>query len=225
MQGHKGIGHDRPAAASYAAIALVSCAVLLYEIAITRILSVVLWYHFAFLSISLALLGLGAPGVWFALRRPGPKVLPSSLLAAGVAIPGSIAAIFKLGAPLKEAGRYFPGFGSLLRGELTLVVVSLLVPFLCLGSEVCLLLMQVRGRDNGRLYAADLLGAAVGAAAVVPLMHEVATPILVAGAGFLPLLAAGLFWPPVRAMAMGLAALLAGAMVWEEPFRLRYSKE
>jgi hypothetical protein len=43
-------GRDR--LRGYAAIALVSCAVLIDEIAITRVLSVVLWYHFAFLAIS-----------------------------------------------------------------------------------------------------------------------------------------------------------------------------
>jgi hypothetical protein len=77
------------------AIALVSCAVLLYEIAITRILSVVVWYHFAFLSLSLAMLGLGAPGVWYSLRPPGPRSLPRALIAAGIAIPASVAVIFR----------------------------------------------------------------------------------------------------------------------------------
>ena len=43
--------------AHHVAIALVSCAVLLFEVLITRVLSVVLWYHFVFLSISLAMLG------------------------------------------------------------------------------------------------------------------------------------------------------------------------
>src|SRR5262244_731648 len=46
-----------------AGIALTSFAALLLELALTRLFSVVLFYHFAFLSISIALLGLGAGGV------------------------------------------------------------------------------------------------------------------------------------------------------------------
>src|SRR5580704_3089403 len=45
-------------------IGLSSFAALLLELALTRLFSVVLFYHFAFLSISIALLGLGAGGVF-----------------------------------------------------------------------------------------------------------------------------------------------------------------
>src|SRR5438309_11301834 len=57
-------------------LALTSFAALLLELALTRLFSVVLFYHFAFLAISIALLGLGAGGVfayllksWFAARK------------------------------------------------------------------------------------------------------------------------------------------------------------
>src|SRR5258708_12031867 len=45
-------------------IALSSFSALLLELALTRLFSVVLFYHFAFLAISIALLGLGAGGVF-----------------------------------------------------------------------------------------------------------------------------------------------------------------
>jgi hypothetical protein len=45
-----------------AGLALTSFAALLLELALTRLFSVVLFYHFAFLAISIALLGLGAGG-------------------------------------------------------------------------------------------------------------------------------------------------------------------
>ena len=50
-------------------IALSSFAALLLELALTRLFSVVLFYHFAFLAISIALLGLGAGGVFAHLRK------------------------------------------------------------------------------------------------------------------------------------------------------------
>jgi hypothetical protein len=75
---------------SYVAIGCVACATLIYQVAITRVLSVILWYHFAFLAVSLAMLGLGAPGVWFALRPPGPRALVYALRASAVAVPASL---------------------------------------------------------------------------------------------------------------------------------------
>src|SRR5512140_2897502 len=50
-------------------VALASLASLLLELALTRLFSVVLFYHFAFLAISIALLGLGAGGVFAFIAR------------------------------------------------------------------------------------------------------------------------------------------------------------
>src|SRR6195256_569205 len=52
-----------------AGVSLTSFAALLLELALTRLFSVVLFYHFAFLAISIALLGLGAGGVFAYLRK------------------------------------------------------------------------------------------------------------------------------------------------------------
>src|SRR5215471_3363273 len=51
------------------AVALMSFSALLLELGLTRLFSVVLFYHFAFLAISIALLGLGAGAVFAHLRR------------------------------------------------------------------------------------------------------------------------------------------------------------
>src|ERR1043166_5079484 len=53
-----------------AGLALTSFASLLLELSLTRLFSVVLFYHFAFLAVSVALLGLGAGGGFAYLRRP-----------------------------------------------------------------------------------------------------------------------------------------------------------
>ena len=45
-------------------VAFTTMATLLLELAMTRIFSVVFYYHFAFLAISIALFGLGAGGVF-----------------------------------------------------------------------------------------------------------------------------------------------------------------
>src|SRR5271167_1607434 len=51
------------------AVALMSFSALLLELGLTRLFSVMLFYHFAFLAISIALLGLGAGAVFAFLRR------------------------------------------------------------------------------------------------------------------------------------------------------------
>ena len=67
---------------------LVSFAIMIYQITLTRLLSVVVWFHFAFLTISLVMLGLGAPDVWFALDTSIVYivflVLPATLSMGGV---------------------------------------------------------------------------------------------------------------------------------------------
>ncbi len=54
----------------YFGVASTSLATLLLELALTRVFSVVYFYHFAFLAISIALFGLGAGGIFsYCCRR------------------------------------------------------------------------------------------------------------------------------------------------------------
>src|SRR5579884_4171287 len=74
----------------YLAVALTTSAALLLELSLTRIFSVVFYYHFAFLAISIALFGLGVGGVlsylvadwrWPLFRKLGALSLLNSVLA------------------------------------------------------------------------------------------------------------------------------------------------
>ena len=217
LQG-KQIGDERGVAlrlSDFVVMFFVAGGVLLYEISITRLLSVVLWYHFAFLAVSLALLGLGVPGVWYSLRPPTKHSKANALLCAGLAIPLSIIVIVH---PPWPSGT---SQGLVVAG----VVLSILVPLLSLGTAVCLLLLQAPGRVVARMYAADLLGATVAACLVVPLMHVVSTPKLLAAVGFLPL-GAVLFvsqgWR--RKLAAGFALVLALSLLSGNAYQLRHNK-
>jgi hypothetical protein len=68
FQSKQSVADQNPGRAMLFGMALCSFAALL-ELALTRLFSVVLFYHFAFLAISIALLGLGAGGVFAHLRR------------------------------------------------------------------------------------------------------------------------------------------------------------
>ena len=194
----------------YGAIAAVSCAVLLFEVLMTRILSVTLSYHFAFLTISLAMFGLAAPGVWLSLRLPGPSTLSTSLYASAIALPAAVLAIVHL--------------GEAFRGHLLFVIAVILAPMLTLGTSICVLLLRARGEQIARMYAADLAGAALGALAAVPLLHGLPTPCVTAALGVLPLAAAILVRSTDRLVAVVYGAVLVASVVWGAPYQLRYSR-
>jgi len=199
-----------PRISRYVAIALVSCAVLLFEVLITRVLSVVLWYHFAFLSISLAMLGLGAPGVWFSIRPPGKDALRRALVVSGLTAPAAIALIVRYGASFRDSIGFW--------------IACILVPLLALGSAVCILLIEARGRAVATMYAADLAGATLGAAAAVPLLRGIPTPSVLAALGVLPLIAAMVIDRRAIKIALPLVIALGALIAWGKPFRLRYTK-
>src|SRR5262252_8222922 len=72
-----------------AGLGLTSFASLLLELALTRLFSVVLFYHFAFLAISIALLGLGAGGVFAYLLKRRLDNVATRMLAARLCMANS----------------------------------------------------------------------------------------------------------------------------------------
>jgi len=193
------------------AIALTSATVLVLQIALTRILSVIIWYHWAFFVISLAMLGVGVPGVWFALRPPTPEVLPQLLRFAAISLVLAVVGLIKATMLFVDTAVIF-------------CMLCLLPPMLSLGGAVCVLLLEAPGPSVARMYAWDLLGATAGALSVIPLMTQVPTPELTAGLAAAPLAASVLLerrsWPRASAIALAIVALF----IWGEPFKVRASK-
>lgn len=165
------------------AIALASFTLVFYEVLVTRILSVVLWYHWAFLSISLAMLGIGAPGVWFSVYRARANLLPASLYSAAILLPASVVVLVNFGASL--------GVYSAL-----LCMCAILLPMLAIGVAVCILLIEAKGVSIARMYGADLIGASLAALLIIPALDTIATPRLGVVVGALPLLAG--WWLAVK---------------------------
>src|SRR5690349_24400066 len=61
-------------------VALLSGALLMTELSLTRIFSVTMYYHFAFMAISIALFGLSAAGVYVFLRQEHWRETPTDVL-------------------------------------------------------------------------------------------------------------------------------------------------
>ena len=139
---------------------LLSAATLAFEIDLTRVFAVSQFYHFAFMTVSLALLGFGASGVLLSLapglaRRPAR---PLSALSLGFALTAVGAYALTQRVPF-DSYRVF--LDPAQWGILALHYLALSVPFLCAGTAVGLLLMA-EPAGIGRTYAANLAGSAVG---------------------------------------------------------------
>src|ERR1043166_9266795 len=191
-----------------AGLALTSFAALLLELALTRLFSVVLFYHFAFLAISIALLGLGAGGVFAyllkaRLSRIGTRTLAAYLCSANaIVVVGVLEVVLHVPVALNVSGRNFL--------RLTELYLAAAVPFFLTGLLFSIIFARETSRIP-RLYGADLCGGALACLALVPLLNWVGGPnvILVAS---IALAAAAMIWADTRQLRRN-AAVLAFAVV------------
>ena len=160
---------DDGAAAPVWAIALISAAALAYEVLLMRLFSIVLWHHFAYMIISLALLGYAASGVVLSAAQDVVQrrfAALFSLCAAGFG--ASAIACFALAQrvpfnPLEIL------WDSRQWVDLMAVYLVLALPFLCAGACVCMSFTRWRGM-SARIYSFDILGAGAGSLAIVALL-------------------------------------------------------
>lgn len=156
-----------------AGLGLTSFAALLLELALTRVFSVVLFYHFAFLAISIALLGLGAGGVFAYMFKPRLGEYETRTLAARLCRLNSLTILFVLEIVLHVPVSLQLSGTNFLR--LTVLYLAAAIPFFLTG----VLFSVVFARETRRiplLYGADLGGGALACLAVVPLLNWIGGP-------------------------------------------------
>ena len=171
-------------------LGLTSFAALLLELALTRLFSVVLFYHFAFLAISIALLGLGAGGVFAYLLKKRLARFPTRTLAARLCMVNSVLVLLVLEVVLHVPVALTVTGENFLR--LSILYVDSSVPFFLTG----LLFSAVFARETWRvprLYGADLSGGALACLAVVPLLNWVGGPNTILAAA-VAMAAAAMVW-------------------------------
>ena len=196
----------------FATIFLVSFATLVFEISLIRVLSFTIWYHFAYVVISTALLGFGASGTLVALRPGiGTRDLPRSVAFCCLAASASVALVLGFVSAFPLDPTLILEDRSQLVLQLAYQVVAA-VPFFFSGIAISLMLRGATGQV-GRLYFWDLVGAGLGCAGSVALMNVWSPPgtALLAGAGFA---AAAVRVAPargLRALGVALAVVLAVA--------------
>ena len=195
-----------------AGIGLLSAALLMIELALTRIFSVTMYYHFAFLAISIALFGLSASGVWVYLRQDrlashaARSLLWRQALVFGMTTIVALAFLVRLRVGLD----YTPKNLWLMIA----IYVLAAAPFLTGGIAISTAISRL-ANTVGLIYGADLVGAAAGCLLLIPLLDWVGAPGVVAAAATLAALAAVVLSPPHhrwRAVALG-AAIVALPLV------------
>jgi spermidine synthase len=211
-----------------AGVTLTSLATLLLELTLTRLFSATMFYHFAFLAVSLALFGSGASGVALYAMRFRPPV-PSRALALFAALfaAATVAALLVILAnPIPPAS---PGPQTV--PPLAAVYGAAALAFFFSGCTITLAL-TVWAREASRLYAYDLAGAAGGCLLLVPALEVLGAVDAVLLVAVLAGLAGVVFAGPdagfgariaVAVVAAGTVALLVGnhAYNW---IRLREAK-
>ena len=175
------------------AIALISAAALAYEILLMRLFSIILWHHFAYMIISLALLGYGASGAVLsfaqrAVERHFARLFCAAAAAFGVSAIGCFVLAQRV--PFNPLEILWdprqPAY-------LLAVYLLLALPFLCAGACVCMAFSSWRGMAS-RIYSFDILGAGAGSLAVMGLLFVLSPQDALKVIGALGFAAAALAW-------------------------------
>jgi hypothetical protein len=145
--------------ATYLGLFLVALSTLMYEILLTRIFSVTMWYHFAFMAVSVAMFGMTVGAIvvylfprFFSAESVSYHMAWSALL---FCITIGLSFLSHLSIP------FIAGLSLVLVYAMAFNYALLAIPFFFSGVCICLALTKYPQRI-GRLYAADLAGAALG---------------------------------------------------------------
>jgi predicted membrane-bound spermidine synthase len=149
-------------------IGLTTLSTLILELSLTRLFSATMYYHFAFMAISLALFGSGASGVFIYLIQE--KLSPArtgrwlSLASALFAITTVFAMYVILSNPLLFAPEGLENYYRLAK-----IYGATTLPFFFAGCAVTLAITRL-ATDISRLYLFDLVGAALGCLLLIPIL-------------------------------------------------------
>jgi hypothetical protein len=200
-------GAPVPRPGTYAGLGVVALATLMYEIILTRIFSVTMWYHFAFVAVSVAMFGMtvGAVIVYVAPRWFGETRLLFHL--------GLSAFLFGVSVVVTFLFLLFRPFGtdiSLFTVPGTILTYALVgVPFVFSGICGCLALTRFRGHVAS-LYAVHLIGAAIGCLLVLLVLGNKDGPTAIILVGSLACMGARLLLVGQRTSLRAAALFLAG---------------
>jgi spermidine synthase len=152
--------------AVYAAVFLISAAGIAFQIGLTRIFSIAQWHHFAYMAVSIALMGFGVSGALLACVRDRVRGWEERLLAVATVL---LALSFPTCYALSQQIPFETLQLTTQKGQGLLLLALYLVlaaPFFLVSTAVTLAFMLLPERV-GKLYGVNMLGSGAGALAVV----------------------------------------------------------
>src|SRR6202022_3416841 len=148
------------------AIALISAGLLVYEVLLTRLFSIIQWHNFAYMVISIALLGYGARGAFLAFAQDRLRRRFASVFA----LCAALFAISAVGCFVVAQQLPFNALAVIWEPSqllyLCLLYLLFTVPFGC-GATCIGLALAAFPSDIGRVYRSDMVGAGAGALGIV----------------------------------------------------------
>lgn len=157
----------------FVGLALMCASTLMYEITLTRLLSVTCWYYLAFVSVSMAMFGMTAGALAVQLRPEffdrdqARSRMAHAAFAMAASMPIVLMIMFAIPLDISFALQTVASF--------LIFCAIIAVPFFFAGIVVCLSLTKVTAAI-GRVYFADLMGAAVGCFGAVILLNKFDAP-------------------------------------------------
>src|SRR2546421_13042243 len=154
-----GVGSHRSGLATRISVFLITLSGLILEVGLTRIYSASIWYHFAFVAISVALLGWGLGGFTVHLLKQRMRLSINAAALVTLLYAGTIPLCLWL------LVRY-----PFEMDRLPLYFLAPLLPFFLAGMALSIV-FDIHRAIAGTLYFYDLIGASIGAVAVTLLLH------------------------------------------------------
>jgi hypothetical protein len=172
------------------AVGLASFSTIALELTLTRIFSVTMYYHFAFMVVSIAMLGLSVSGVAIYLFPGLFRERRSPLLSAAFMLLFALLSLLALRTALSNPISLTQWRDNL--GRLAALYTTAGLALLASGFAISLAIAGARERI-GQIYAFDLVGAALGCMAVIPAVSLLSGPGAVIGCAAMAALSAALF--------------------------------
>src|SRR5438128_1562165 len=149
-------------------ISLITLSVLMLELSLTRLFSATMYYHFAFMAISLALFGSGASGVFIYIVQRSLKPERTGQWLSAAAILFAFSNLFALYVILANPLTFETGPENYYR--LARIYGASALPFFFAGCAVTLAITRLAG-EISKLYLFDLAGAALGCLLLIPVRN------------------------------------------------------
>ena len=180
----------RAGARTFGGLFLVTLSTLTYQLLLTRTFSVTMYYHFAFVAISVTMFGMAVGAIAVYL---GPRLFVADRVSRHLALGAALFAATIVLSYLTHLSIPFLIEPSLVSAyALALTYAALSVPFVMSGVVVSLALTRFP-QQVGALYAADLTGAALGCVIVGPLLRVADAPTAVVATAAIASVASMLF--------------------------------